>query len=258
VTFDSGVVYLDKKEGHKQGKNIFYQSGALLTESLLDAGTDMGSEILKESMNDMIGELAVDTASSFIPGVYGAVNSFKRKRAEKNIVKFVKHLHEKHDFIIEQIEIKTQENNQKIDEMMYLIINHAMEEIQEEKIEYMVNGFAHLTEHDEFTEDFVLLYYDVLKQLRMVDIAVLKIHYNNKYTFYLESNEERESFQDVMVKHGLSYEQYLSVRENLRRLGLLEINSEDNVEENLKELQESISKMKSHYDRVLNGKRAKK
>src|SRR5699024_753549 len=91
-----------------------------------------------------------------------------------------------------------------------------------------------------------------------VDIAVLKIHYNNKYTFYLESNEERESFQDVMVKHGLSYEQYLSVRENLRRLGLLEITSEDNVEENLKELQESISKMKSHYDRVLNGKRSKK
>src|SRR5690625_6454017 len=69
----------------------------LLTDSLLDAGTDMGAEVVKESISHLAGELIVDTASSFIPGVGGAISSYKRIRVEKNLKALIYHLHDNHE-----------------------------------------------------------------------------------------------------------------------------------------------------------------
>lgn len=58
-----------------------------------------------------------------------------------------------------------------------------IDEYQKEKNEYMINGYIYLTDHAEITSDFVMHYYDLLKQLRMVDISVLRLYYKIRYFF---------------------------------------------------------------------------
>lgn len=247
---------MKNKEG--KAKDVVGEGSALLTESLLDVGADIAADIFKESITHVAGELAIDTLSSFIPGVSGAVSSYKRKRAEKNIIAFVEHLHSKREILLENLHNKTEENRVKIDEMMHHIFENVTSESQEEKIEYMANGFFRLSEHENFTEDFVLLYYDILKQLRMVDISVLKMHYHNLFVTYADSNFVPLSYQDIMTKHDLSYEQYLSVRQNLARIGLLEVQVEDSIEDDLNALMKSIIDLQENHDKVLAGKKTKK
>lgn len=239
-------------------KDVVGEGSALLTESLLEAGTDLGADILKNSVTHVAGELAIDTVSSFIPGISGAFSSIKRKRSEKNIIAFVEHLHSKREILLENLNNKTEENRLKIDEMMHHIFENVTNESQVEKIEYMANGFFRLSEHESFTEDFVLLYYDILKQLRMVDISVLKMYYHNFYVTYENSNHVKITYQDIMNKYDLSQEQYLSVRLNLVRIGLLEVEIEDSIENDLNALMKSIVDLQENYDKILTGKKTKK
>lgn len=239
-------------------KDAITSGSVLFTDSLLEVGSTIASDALKESVTHIVGELAIDTFSSFIPGISGAVSSFKRKRAEKNILAFVEHLHNDRELLLQNLHNQTEENRLKIDEMMHHVFDHVINESQVEKVEYMANGFFSISEHKNFTEDFVLLYYDILKQLRMVDISVLKLYYNNFHGRFIDLNSTQITYQDIMNKHDLSYEQYASVRENLVRMGLLKVRIEDSIENDLNTLSESIIELKEYFDKQLQGKRAKR
>ncbi|MGJ9458518.1 hypothetical protein [Oceanobacillus sp. CF4.6] len=223
----------------------------LLTESLLDVGTDIGAKVAKESISHIAGELMIDTASSFLPGVGGAISSYKRVRAEKNLKELIYHLNDNHKKLTESLSKQTDENREKLDNLLQFVLEMATEEQQVEKIEYMVNGYIYLTEHEEITSDFVMHYYDMLKQLRMVDISVLRLYYGGSYLY--ESEENQETFQSVMKKHGMSYDQYNSVRETLRRNGLLELKVKDDVDDDMSKLEDGINKIVAYIEHV-NGK----
>ncbi|WP_240377962.1 hypothetical protein [Bacillus piscicola] len=241
-----------KKEKEKGNFADASKAGfGLLTDSLLAAGTDMGAEVAKESITHSAGELLVDTVSSLVPGVGGTISSYKRIRAEKNLKALVYHLHDNHEKLIENLSKQTEENREKLDELLLFVLEIATEEHQEEKIEYMVNGYICLTDHTEITFDFVMHYYDLLKQLRMVDISVLRLYYRSSYLF--DSEENRETFKDVMEKHGMSYDQYNSVRETLKRSGLLELEVKDDIDNDMSELQDGINKIVKYIEHV-NGK----
>jgi|SRR5699024_1664629 len=220
----------------------------LLTESLLDAGTNIGAEIAKDSVTNIASELMLDTAGSFIPGIGGAISSYKRIRTEKNLKAFICYLHDNHEKLIDNLSKQTQENKEMLDELLQFILEMVTEEYQSEKIEYMVNGYIYLTEHDEITSDFVMLYYDVMKQLRMVDISVLRLYYKHSHLF--DSDENKETFQDVMEKHGMSYDQYNSVRETLIRSGLLELEVNDDVDSDMSKLEEGINKIVKYIEHI--------
>lgn len=224
----------------------------LLIDSLLDAGSDMGAEATKESISNLAGELTIDTASSLIPGVSGAVFSYKRIRAEKNLKEFVYQLHEKQEKLIENLSKQTIENRVKLDNLLYFVLEMTTDEHQEEKIEYMVNGYIYLTEHEEITSDFVMHYYDMLKQLRMVDISVLRLYYRG---FYLH-DQNQETFRDVMEKHGMSYDQYNSVKETLKRNGLLELLVKDDVDDDMSKLEDGINNIVAYIDHLKSRKKS--
>lgn len=115
----------------------------------------------------------------------------------------------------------------------------------------MVNGFVNITNHEHVTDDFILTYYDVLKELRMVDISVLRLMYNARYVFGKDSNE---SFHDVMEKHGISYEQYESVRRNLQRIGLLTTKTDLNITDDLEEIVDKFKELYKYLDKATDPK----
>ncbi|MGV2620932.1 UNVERIFIED_CONTAM: hypothetical protein N8J90_07075 [Halobacillus marinus] len=60
----------------------------LTLDSILNAGSNAAGNIAKESITSVVGDIIVDSASSLVPVVSGAVQGYKRARFERNIVVF--------------------------------------------------------------------------------------------------------------------------------------------------------------------------
>lgn len=221
-------------------KDIGEAGQGLLLETVLEVGSDTASELAKESVKNAIGEILVDTVGSILPGLNGAIQGYKRLRFERNMTAVAKEFQIRMDEIRKNLEDKTEAQKAKLDQLLTYVMDYVVDEQQEEKIQFMVNGFVNMTYHDQVTDDFVLTYYDVLKELRMVDISVLRLM--NHWRIYIDQ-QEKETYLDVMNRHGISYEQYEAVRRNLLRLGLLTTKTDLNVTADLVELSNKIKEL---------------
>lgn len=236
----------------KEKRKDLQEAGkGLALDTVLNVGSDTAAEIAKESITNIIGDILVDTTSSLIPGISGAVQGYKRARFERNITTFAEELYSQLDILRENLESKNVEQKEKIDRLYNYVMDYVIDEQQEEKIHYMVNGFVNITNHENITDDFILTYYDVLRELRMVDISVLRLMYNARYVFNKESSE---SFQDVMENHGISYEQYESVRRNLQRIGLLTTKTDLNITDDLEEIVDKFKELYKFLDKATDPK----
>lgn len=236
------------ERGKKEDLKSTVKDSAL--DVILDVGSGTVADIAKETFAGMLQELLVDTGASLIPGVSGAISSYKRSRFERNIRNFTDELYTKIEEIRINLENKTEEQKNKIDQLLSYVMDYVIDEQQADKIKFMVNGFVNITEHEQVTEDFVLTYYDVLKELRMVDISVLKL----MSSYYLMGNVEDGNYRDVMERHGLNYDQYESVRKNLLRKGLLTTKTELNINNDLEEISKKFKELYVYLEKLTNPK----
>ena len=231
-------------------RNNLKETGkGLALDTVLSVGSGTAADIVKESITSIVGGVLIDTASSLIPGISGAVSGYKRVRFERNITNFTEELHSKIEDIRVNLETKTDEQKNKIDQLFNYVMDYVIDEQQEEKIEYIVNGFVNITEHEQVSDDFILTYYDVLKELRMIDISVLRLMYTSRYVY---DQEIRETYQDIMERHGVSYEQYESVRRNLLRIGLLTTKTDLNITADLEEISNRFKELYTYLDKLTN------
>ncbi|MEA3318425.1 MAG: hypothetical protein U9Q88_00255 [Bacillota bacterium] len=233
-----------RKDLNDTGKN-------LAIETILTVGSDTAADIAKESLTGIVGEILIDTGSSLIPGVSGAVQGYKRARFERNIKTFTEELHIKIEEIRINLEHKTDHQKKKIDQLFIYVLDFVVDEQQEEKIQYMVHGLVNITAHEQVSDDFILTYYDVLKELRMVDISVLRLMYSS---WHLDDQEAQETYKDVMERHGITYEQYESVRRNLLRKGMLTTKTDLNITDDLNEIVKKFKELHTYLNKLTNPK----
>lgn len=233
------------KKGER--KELRDSGQGLLIDTVLDVGSETVGEIAKESIGSALGDILVDGVSSLVPGLSGAISGYKRARFERNIKRFSEELAQRVDEIKSNLEKKSEEQKSKIDQLFTYVLDYIIDEQQEEKIKYMVNGFVTLTEHERITDDFVLTYYDILKDLRMVDLSVLKLMYSSNYNIDVENTE---SYIDVMERHGLNYEQYESVRRNVKRVGLLNTKADINIVDDMKEISTTFKNLYKYLEKL--------
>lgn len=219
----------------------------------IDMASKAGVEVAKSVIPSLLGDIVVDTAASLLPGVSGVYNGVKRARIERNLKLFSEKLSLRIEELQRNFEQLDKEQKEKVDEIFGYITDYVVEEKQQEKIEYMVNGFVKLTEHDQITEDFVLTYYDVLNELRMVDLSTLKLVAQNYFINY-QTQQERMTFQDVLDKHGITYEQYQSVRRNLLRKGLFTTKTDENINSDLEEIVDHITGIHDFLSKLIDSK----
>lgn len=231
----------------KKNKDLKKTGNDLALDTFLNVGSEAGADIIKQSITSAAGDLAVDAVSSLIPGISGAVQNFKRIRFERNMKKVTEELHLKLDKINLNLERKSTEQREHVDELFQYVLDAAIDEQQEEKINYMINGFVNITDHDSISEDFVLTYYDVLKELRLIDISVLRLMYSSRYIFHEKSTE---TFYDIMERHGITYDQYEAVRRNLLRIGLLTTKTDLNVADDIKEISKTFKDLISYLEKL--------
>ncbi|MCA1321977.1 hypothetical protein LC085_18950 [Bacillus tianshenii] len=223
----------------------------LTLDTVLGVGSDTAADIAKDSITSYLGGIAIDTVGSLVPGISGAINSYKRMQIERNLKETADLLHKRLDMIQDVLAQKTKEQKIYLDKLFSFVMDYVISEPQVDKIEHMIHGFVNIMEHDTITEDFVLTYYDVLKELRMVDISVLRLMYQVRYGF---NQEERETYHTVMERHGLSYEQYESVKQNLLRVGLLNNQINNTLYKDLEEVKNKILEINKFLDLATNPK----
>lgn len=176
-----------------------------------------------------------------VPGVMSSMLAYKQKRQERMFEAFMLELKEKINILEERLIELEPEKLLEIKERYFgMISDYALDEVQEAKIQYIANGFVNIVAMPDINEDFVLMYYDTLKQLRMQDIVVLKFYYENRTL-----NSER-TYIDVLDELNIDYSQYEAIREHLFRLGLFTSrreNKEDELYNNILVLQDTMDKL---------------
>ena len=205
-----------------------------------------------EDIFDIAAQPTIDIVSSMfiegftgtlLPGVTSAMLAYKQKRAERMLERFMietkKRVNELEEKLIKLEPEKYKEFSEKY---FGIVTDYVIDEVQEEKIKYIVNGFINLASIKDIKEDFVLYYYDTLKSLRIVDIAVLKLYYEPVPRSYIE----------ILQTFGIEYEQYDSIREKLVRMGLLTTKREKREDD----LYTNLLIMQDFLEKVSKGKKA--
>lgn len=196
----------------------------------------------KEPATEMACSLFLEgVAGTIIPGVMSSVLAYKQKRQERMFERFMIEMKDRLIVLEEKlIELDPDKFIEFKDKYFGLISDYALDEVQEEKIQYIANGFVNAAGIQELSEDFVLMYYDTLKELRVLDIGVLTFYYNLRYDY-----ETSETYVDILQRFNIDYEQYNAIRERLLRLGLLTSKrdeNKDNLYANILLLQETFEK----------------
>ena len=150
--------------------------------------------------------------------------SYKQKKLEKNYELYISKIVENQDAINARLEKLEEEKKKEIQSNYFgLIADYASQEKQQEKMNYIVNGFINVTGNVLSQEDTILMYYDTLEQLTILDLRVLRL--------YIACDED---VQTIMEDYKLDYSQLGMIKEKLSRLGLLESKNDLDMDENMR------------------------
>lgn len=222
------------------------------TEIVLDVVVTQGSDALKEQGLSIFGEILTDTVASAIPGLGGAIVGYKTSKLKRNVEEIERILAHRIDEIQQIFYSKTVQQQEEIDKLFEHMLNSALDEPQKEKIEFFLNGFINIAQCEEINEDFILIFYDLLNELRLVDLTVLKLYGRHYLT---EEDASLISYDDVIKKHKITYEQYELVRQNLVKKGILTTETDLVLEKDLKAIEDAIKELKNYVELITNPKK---
>ena len=172
--------------------------------------------------------------------------AYKQKRQERMYNLWLENIEDR-VMEIEELLAKQPKRYESIKNKYFgLISDYVLEEVQEEKIKYLANGFINTIRLETINENNILDYYDTLSQLRLVDIVVLK-------TFYSYGIDEQEYQNNLDTYKKLCIDSYKNkaIKEKLERLGLL-ISKRDKMENDLYKNIETMQKVIKH---IISGKK---
>jgi hypothetical protein len=204
-------------------------------------------DVVGNGGTSIIGELAGGIIGDFLPGTTAIVLSYKQKRFEKNVLALFEQLNKREKELEERL--SRLEKTDKFLSTFELVMDYVADEPQVDKIQFMANGLLELSKHDEVKDDFVLLYYDTLRDLRMVDIRVLRF-------YYVEDNPDLKSvrsYDEMLYQLGISEDQYRAVQEKLDRMGLLSTKRE----QEMNKLADSVNGILDYLGKASQGKNAR-
>lgn len=179
------------------------------------------NEKINEKINDtvdivlsggasILGGLLTDTiVGQVAPGVMTTYLSYKQKRSEKNILLALDELNKRVNNIENHLK-KLSENEIEFIKYHVLpeIFDFIINEQQEEKIEFIVNGLENIIIYKLNDEDLILAYLDVLHEMRMFDIRELININNNK----IESMEDTKESTDINETEAVYKHIYLKLQ----------------------------------------------
>lgn len=191
---------------------------------------------------EIVSEALLEGATGIIvPGVGNLILSYKQNRMERRIVSVLQTLISRQEEFNEALaKLKAESEVQNIKGKYFeMLMDYAIDEPQEEKIHYLVNGYINVARMSRPQEDVIRNYYDTLKQLNILDIRVLKIFINLDTEQSLVDDIMNDAFQiDIII-------------EKLVRLGLLYSCKEEKLNDTINEIIDYFHNMISDEDGIV-------
>lgn len=204
----------------------------LLASAIHDAGFQGAASILADGV---VGAVA--------PGALGLVFGYRMRRTERNLIILIDKLSSNIEIVNERLDALETTIRDKYTNGSYrdAFLDSVVDENEPEKVSRNVNAFINCMAHGNAGDSFVLTLFDDLSRLNRLDIRVLKLHYYNPITGHMVD----DNFDRLIQEEGIDYSEYRTIREKLRRLGLLESKNEEKREKNLEAVQDAVSELLS-------------
>lgn len=227
-----------------------------LFENVLSVVSEQGKEILKENVVPLItnelarqgGDILIDYGASLIPGIGGAITEFRTNKKIKNLEVMVQAISKRDEELKEKFEKQTLKNKQILDEIFEMVMRKIESTSQSEKIEFMINGYSEFLNLDNPSFDVAYLYFDTLDKLTILDISVLKLSYRANT---LEDIDGYSNYEELLKAFDINYDQYVAIRENLNRLGLMENEYDDKLVKDINNLQVAIDEIRGSTESII-------
>lgn len=227
-----------------------------------EAGDVVLSEILpavvKEYGECLVGEGVATLAGEVIGAICPRINNirlgYKQNRLERNVNRMFLRISQKQDEIEARLlQLKSDEETHcYLNKLSEMLLDQIVDEMQEQKVDYNVNGYINLIKNNNANEDIALMFFKTLSQLSDLDLRVLKLY----------SISSEETVHDIVSELNITYEQLKFVKEKLERFGLLQSKNEEindnNLEQIVKYLQEVEKEKKRSKPRDIKLPRLKK
>ncbi|EHG8746798.1 hypothetical protein J6E82_002014, partial [Enterococcus faecium] len=237
-----------------------------LFENVLSVATEHGKDFLKENALPLLtneiakqgGDILIDYGASLIPGIGGAITEFRTNKKIRNLEVMIQVINKRNEELKEKFEKQTLENKEILDNIFEMVMQKIESTNQSEKIEFMINGYSEFLNLDNPSFDVAYLYFDTLDKLTILDISVLKLSYK---TNTLDDIDGYSSYTELLEAFDINYDQYVAVRENLYRLGLMQNEYDNKLAKDIKNLQIAIDEIRNSTESILNslsGKRNQK
>ena len=211
-------------------EDIIESTKGEISKILLEEATPV---FVGEMLKGTVFEAATQAIGVAVPGVGNIMISYKQRKLERNFETYVKLIAKRQDEINERLAGLEKDKLQEVQSNYFgLIADYASEAKQEEKIAYMVNGFVNMVSDKNLHEDVILMYYDTLDQLSLLDLRVLRLYACPTYI----SEDREDSILNIMREYDLGNSQVLMIKEKLARLGLLESRNDSDMDENIKNM----------------------
>ncbi|ALC92053.1 hypothetical protein AM500_21335 [Bacillus sp. FJAT-18017] len=186
------------------GGKPFIQKAKDILECSVDGGVSVVSEIFLEGV-----------VGAVVPGFTSFVLNYKQQRMEANLLRLFYEL----SLRIEEIErnyraLGERQKRTIKDFFAGLICDYVIDEQEADKIEYIANGFVNLTATENPEPTTIIIYLDILKNLRKIDLRLLFHKLHRPHFTHLELKE-------YLLKEGISEDIYHRTNEKLQRQGLL-------------------------------------
>lgn len=181
---------------------------------------NMLTECFGATINPLIvaGATIVDPSFAGIlaTALFSAGDSYRYKRAEKNIKAAIEDLNSK----VGKLEVQLSDrNNGKLKEQLFpLFWDFVVEEQEIDKIQLFVNGVVSAVSKEEIDMERMFIYFDILKTLRLKEIHYFIDVYINKNYKVVEGDFSRVEYPDNL---DIAYHNY--VLNKLERLGLINL-----------------------------------
>lgn len=177
---------------------------------------------------DMVSGIVLDgMAGAVVPGVGNLILSYKQQRTEKNLEMFISQIVARQDEFNERLNKLDTEKLQKITNHYFgIVTDYVLDVRQQEKINFIVNGYINMTDIDNLDDDSIIMYYDTLDQLTLLDIALLKSHHIK----YFRDEKNNECLEQMIPG------QRRLIHEKLLRLGLLSSQNEKKMDSNIQNI----------------------
>lgn len=224
-------------------------------KNVLSVSANYGKELLKKEVlplitNELVrqgGNVLMDYGANMIPGIGGAITEYRTSKKIRNLQSMVYILNENHASLNEKFENQTLENKEILDSIFEMVVGKIENVSQEEKIQYMLDGYSEFLNLSNPSFDVAYLYFDTLDKLTLLDIDVLKLSYHSNYYSgqNIDGYDGPTNYTDVLTKYGIDYSQYESVRENLLRLGLFENDYDNKIDQDFKNLEQAVKEIRT-------------